>query len=45
MKNIYQNPEVEWIQLSNDSNFATSFGGQIGDGSGSIKTNSVYENE
>lgn len=48
-KNYDDVPSIEILRIQHDSNFASSFGGQIGDGTGSIKTNSLdkddYEND
>lgn len=44
-KKFYDVPSIEILSVQQDSNFASSFGGQIGEGSGSIITNSVYESE
>lgn len=44
-RNQYETPCIEVIILQQASNFASSFGGEIGDGSGIITTNSFYENE
>lgn len=44
-RNQYEAPCIEVFILQQVSNLASSFGGEIGDGSGIITTNSFYEKE